>query len=720
MSGGDHKPQTPEDGPQTADDSRICPPSFVVCRLWSILSAAILLVAGLVYAGSLQGLAVWDDHALLGGSGIGGARSLLDCFRTAFLAHYYRPLTSASFYMDRLIWGQTPFGYHQTNILLHVLATAAVLGFLRALFRRDSVALLGGLLFAVQPAQVSAVAWIGGRTDSLCALWLALFTWALTVAARAAGPGRRLPLLAAVAAYAAALFTKEQAIAALPLVPLAFLWLSRRPPLTPPASGSTLDSGRSTPASALTTHDSRLTTLALVLTAPFLAVTALFAAMWVALGPPRLPVLPEPSGLVLAQGGRTISHYAMLLLAPSPTNMHMFCLGNLQHAGWWPIAAGYAILIAAIAFIGWAARRHPEAAWLAIFAILMLAPVSNFIPLPSLLVAPYRAGTAGLAVAALLAWALIGRPRATGGRRQDSALSTLDSRLSTPESPPHPVTPSSPHPLIRRAPATAIALWWSALTLWGAAQWRDERTLFTTVVHHDPHSVICRMYLASTLLSARDGRGAEGQLVAALDELYGSARWHDSGTAIVAVRTDSGVRLRTVENQGSRIRPEEMVSSLFVLLGVARRQLADRGAWESFAIAATLDQNNGDAWVALAECAEDKGRLAEAERYYGRALALAPDRSDLHGSLGKVLAAEGHWKDARDQFALFVRSQSWLGLGYKDLANAQAHLGDFPAAIATVEGYLHDHPDRTDFRQMLAELRAGHLERTVPEYKPGG
>ena len=64
---------------------------------------------------------VWDDHELLTGAGIGNAQSIWDCFTRPFLFHYYRPLTSLTFLIDHRIWGVAPFGYHVTNLLLHVL-----------------------------------------------------------------------------------------------------------------------------------------------------------------------------------------------------------------------------------------------------------------------------------------------------------------------------------------------------------------------------------------------------------------------------------------------------------------------------------------------------------------------------------------------------------------------------------------------------------------------
>src|SRR5262249_50923657 len=145
------------------------------------------------------------------------------CFTRPFLQNYYRPLVSVSFFLENKVARRTPLFYHQTNIALHALTTGLLIGLVRLAFpQRRRIALLSGLLFAVQPVQVGAVAWIGGRTDSLCAFWMVCFAYALVRAVRTAGRERILFLTASVAAYASAVLTKEQVLPALLLVPLAF------------------------------------------------------------------------------------------------------------------------------------------------------------------------------------------------------------------------------------------------------------------------------------------------------------------------------------------------------------------------------------------------------------------------------------------------------------------------------------------------------------------
>src|SRR5262245_43074447 len=89
----------------------------------------------LPWFGIALGIAVWttalacyfisDDYGLLYFSrGVG-----LDGIRSVFLhgdGVFYRPLTNASYFLDRTIWNSWPAGFHLTNLLLHVLAVAGL------------------------------------------------------------------------------------------------------------------------------------------------------------------------------------------------------------------------------------------------------------------------------------------------------------------------------------------------------------------------------------------------------------------------------------------------------------------------------------------------------------------------------------------------------------------------------------------------------------------
>ncbi|MCM2334477.1 MAG: hypothetical protein NDI82_11100, partial [Anaeromyxobacteraceae bacterium] len=85
----------------------------------------------------------------------------------------YRPITTLTYALNYAVHGRWPPGYHAVNVALHVGASLLVLALARRLAlaalpgQAARVALLAGLLFAVHPAHVEAVATVFGRTEPL-------------------------------------------------------------------------------------------------------------------------------------------------------------------------------------------------------------------------------------------------------------------------------------------------------------------------------------------------------------------------------------------------------------------------------------------------------------------------------------------------------------------------------------------------------------------------
>jgi tetratricopeptide (TPR) repeat protein len=156
-----------------------------------------------------------------------------------------RPLPYLTFAIDTCIWGKKPFGYHLTNLAVHVIAALALFHLVRLTLlsprlrgrwgdRAVPLAMVIAMLWAVHPLQTQAVTYIYQRIESMtgmfCLLSLACFAWAAAAAAQP--PSRAWPrswLAGSVAAAAAAMASKESAVA-LPLLILAYVWFFVEPP----------------------------------------------------------------------------------------------------------------------------------------------------------------------------------------------------------------------------------------------------------------------------------------------------------------------------------------------------------------------------------------------------------------------------------------------------------------------------------------------------------
>lgn len=86
---------------------------------------------------------------------------------------FCRPVLNLTFLFEKYLYGIKPFGYHLTNLLLHLFSAFSIFLLLTLRYDKKKTFVLC-LLFVCHPAIVQAVAWIPGRNDSLLALFIIL------------------------------------------------------------------------------------------------------------------------------------------------------------------------------------------------------------------------------------------------------------------------------------------------------------------------------------------------------------------------------------------------------------------------------------------------------------------------------------------------------------------------------------------------------------------
>jgi len=140
-------------------------------------------------------------------------------------AAYYRPLMTISLMFDYQFGGITPFMYHFTNIILHIVTACLVFVFLKKLDYKKELAFLFSIIFLVHPALTQAVAWIPGRNDSLLAVFvLTTFIFFLDYL----NESKRKQLTGSLIFFMLALFTKESALMILPIVIFYFYFIANK------------------------------------------------------------------------------------------------------------------------------------------------------------------------------------------------------------------------------------------------------------------------------------------------------------------------------------------------------------------------------------------------------------------------------------------------------------------------------------------------------------
>ena len=85
---------------------------------------------------------------------------------------YYRPLIAISHLVDFYMWGNYFWGYHFTNLIIHLAVVITLYLLVGWVFKNILVACISSIFFAVHPAHVESVAWIGNRSDIFAALFM--------------------------------------------------------------------------------------------------------------------------------------------------------------------------------------------------------------------------------------------------------------------------------------------------------------------------------------------------------------------------------------------------------------------------------------------------------------------------------------------------------------------------------------------------------------------
>jgi tetratricopeptide (TPR) repeat protein len=546
---------------------------------------------------------------------------------SGFTSGLWRPLPMLSFWIDVRLGGGDPFLFHAVNVLLAALA-AGLVGLLLTQARLTrGPALLGALWFASLPAHVEPVAWISGRTDLLAGMLALLALW---LDRRAREAGRSWPGLAAPAAFAGALLSKENA-AAWPLVILVAEWVRTR---RVPASGREI---------------------ALWLS-PYLAVTTLWLLAHAAIaGPVALPPYVDASLAARrhAAGWRMLPAYLGFLWPGFPHSADAAVPVPGTSAEWQTIAAGAFTLIA-FAAVGAAALARKRGA---VPAVMVLAPF-----LPGIAVALSRgflshgermvylasAGVAWLIAEGLgLAWSRGAAARA-----------------------------------IAAAAAGLLAVAGAVVTFTLQPRWRNDEIVFQTMTERQPANPAGWVGLGEVWMRGGRMEDAERALaragtldprlpsvpLARMELFYRAGAWErvleEAERALALDSTLYTAHLTRASTLVAVGRAAEAGPDIATLL-------RDRPADPS---ALTV---SGQRYLALGQPARAVAPLAEAAR-------VAPD-PELLAALGGAQAASGDLAAARASLERAVTLDPAAHAAWRRLATVCSALGDSAAAHAAWE-----------------------------------
>ncbi len=319
---------------------------------WFAALAVIVGLGILAYANILQGTFVWDDEVLVAKNAyIRDFSHLGNIFTENILggvkrmSAFYRPLQILTYAIDFSVWQLNPFGYHLTNVLLHIAAALAVYLFLLALAAPQRVALWAGLFFVVHPVHTEAVSYVSGRADPLVAVFIFL---CLTLYIRY-GSRPRPGLCAAMAVFAAAALLSKEIALLLPLMVLLYHYTSKTG-IRPAGLWSLL-----------------------AVAAGYLILRQAFSSHLAGEMDVTVPLLQRMPGVFVAY-----TQYLRLLLWPAGLHMEY---GQPQLSLADPRALlGVALLAGSVVLFFKARRKDPLLSFAAGWFLLTLAPVANIFP----------------------------------------------------------------------------------------------------------------------------------------------------------------------------------------------------------------------------------------------------------------------------------------------------------------------------------------------------
>lgn len=607
--------------------------------VWPIALIGIFLFSIALYMPSITGGAIWDDTELISGHGFGG-NTFIAAFTKPFLGRYFRPLTSASFVLDSSFAKQTPFFYHQTNILLHAITAVLVACLAIAITKKMVAGILGGLFFATQPLQVGAAAWIGGRTDVLSALFLTAFMVTLVVYY---DTSKTRWLVISTSSFLLAGLAKEQAIAILPAIPLSVFVFG---------TGKWKDVWR--------------------LCIPFGIAVIVFILMWMIDAPAPFGVKSTLVALVTLPF-RTVAHYWLAFLTPNYASLQTYTLENYKGPLW--ITAGVALVAGLIWLMKiWWKDRRPFV-WLTVCALLVYIPISNFPPVPSFVVGPYRCAESGTAVACLFAVICY---EAFSHKRYVLALAA-----------------------IANLAAGTVVTWW------GIHQWLTPAGLFGTQAAIDPHFLAgVRNYGQALELQGRY-REELRMTDRTLTWMFQTDKWSDLlSEKKLAVFTPEFIE-RLKSNGGY---PDKKALAAFIscnasaLSKLNRKSEAVKVEQEALMIG-PQDPHIRYAYGQLIL----KSDRAEALRQWEIALKIAPKFTECVAALAHERVADGRYAEAVALLEPALPDLSWDSRTWLDLAQAKIALNDLDGAGKALDGAQRaifvKQPDIDKLRKQILELR---------------
>jgi len=647
------------------------PTPFLRSPWVALLAVALIVLAALAaYANSLSGEFVFDDFLSIPyNPSIRHLRSFGQVLSPpgGGVTVTGRPLLNLSLAINYALSGTHTWGYHATNLAIHILSSLVLLGLLWRTFQLPTLCsrlgdVAGGLALAVvllwtlHPLQTESVTYIVQRAESLAGLFYLLTLYAVLRGAQSKRPS--IWYAGAVAACWLGAATKEILVTA-PLVGLIY--------------------DRTFLAGSFREAFRRRWGLYLGLAASWglLAGLQIWAGL---LEPVQERETPHVWAYLRSQPG-VILYYLRLSLWPHP-----LCLDYE-----WPVANTAATIVPGVLAVGLLGaatlygflKRRPWS-FLGIWLLLILMPTSSVLPLRQLAF-EHRMY---LPLAAVLTAVVLGGYVAGRG---------LVRRAKIPK-----YVGIAGATVLIAAAAVVLGL----LTVRRNEAYRSELSIWQDTLAKVPYNY--RAYLNCGAASSAKGQLQEAVAYyeRALQVKPDFAEAHyNLGRALA----EMGQVAESIDHyqQAVRIRPDYAIAHNnlgFALAGLGRTAEAIQHYQQAIKIRpddVAVHTNWGAALSAM-------GRLPEAIEHYQAALRIQPDLAEAHHNLGLALANSGRIPQAVEQFQEAVRLKPDYAKAHYNLSLALSQTGKIREAVDHGRHAVRLLPDQVSVIRFVAWLMACH------------
>lgn len=668
----------------------------------TLVLGVILAAAAGVYAPFLDHPFQYDDQAkILDNRKLGDPMAYFAAFANpGYSEDAARLVPNLSLSLDWHLFGWKPFGYHLTNLLLHLLNVCLVAFFGRTLLARagqdaSCVPLLAAAIFALHPLQSEAVLYNNARPNLIVtAFYLAALIAVLRGDCAGAARARWCWRAGFALCFGLALLSKELAVTLAVMAPLVRVWFA------PEGLRARSLLRRALPAGAA------LLAIAACVTFATGASTALRDAL---LGQPGAAARRAVMLLLTIAGqSEMFVRYLGLALVPWPgfLNVDHSGLGHLQDRLWsagglvnaslrelvLPFASVGFVFLSLRGVFAWRSRV-PFATLCALWPLVTHAPTS-LAPRGEVMV-EYRTYLPMVGLCLLLAW---------------SIERTLSSQVAS---------PGLTAQRVRRMAPVGVAL--CALLLVGTAararDWTTPETLWRDSVQKDPRSPRALTNFGIEL--AARGEHAEAERLyrraIAVNPRYAKA-YNNLGNLLL----DEGRVDEAIEAFHQALRSQADFAAAYSNLGralVTQGRLADAIAQHE--LARRYDPASASVLINLGTALATAGRHVEAERHFRRALELAPDMALGHANLGATLTALDRAEEALRHYRRALELNPDLVVAHTNVGVVLAQSGASDEAAVHLERALALEPTSADAHGNLAALlaRRGRYDDAIRHYR---